>query len=280
MLKKHQIDMAYRIFRGYVKHPRLSHNKIHEKYSGYKTKRATYRLLNDMRESKVVVGPRIWCNSGYEVELRKDTNEDPLVLYERLIKDPTVSYIMALEGHYSFLIFRHGASILKHARAIMPNYPAKKTLYDINPVEKGNLPVDHYPRKWDEIDWQVYELMRDPNVKYWEVGQKLDVSWQTVKRHFLKILKQCKVFTGFYPLGFDLYSQAIITFKTEYEIGIVNELEKIDRSSFIFKFDDIIILFLSYENTSMNYPFSKLRKEGKICELHISNPVRYLTNRF
>ncbi|MBU7011607.1 MAG: hypothetical protein HXS46_13030 [Theionarchaea archaeon] len=279
MLKEHQIDIAYRIFRGYVDQIRLSHSKIHREYSDYSTKRATSNLLNDMRASKTIVGPRIWCNSGYEVKLVKETNEDPLILYEKLVQDPKVSYVMALEGYHNFLVFKNGATILKFAKAIVPSYPSKKTLYDIDPTEKGKLPIDHYPEKWDEYDWRVYELMRDPNVKYWKVGQKIGMSWQTAKRRFWRIMKQCKVFVGFYPLGFDSYSQAIITFKTEYEIGIMKELEKIDRSSFIFKFDDTIILFLSYENTSMNYPFSKLRKEGKICDLHISNPVKY-TNRF
>ena len=119
--------------------------------------------------------------------------------------------------------------------------------------------------------------MRDPTVSYWEVSQSLEGSWQTVKRHYKKILKDCKVWAAFYPHGYRYYSQALLTFKTEYEVGLREELSMLDRSSFLFKFDNTLILHLFYDNSIQHYAFSRLKKEGKIHDLHVSIPVRHFS---
>ena len=277
MLKSAEIDMAYRYFLGYTKDPRISKEELHREYSNYKSKKATTGLLKRAIDDQVIVGPKIWCNTGFEVTLIERGKEDPLDLFETHESDPNVSYAMALEGAHLFLAFKKGACILKYGEAVKPTYPAEKTIFDIELAEKGELPVDLYPSKWEEVDWKIYELMRYPSLQYWKVGQKVDQSWQTVKRRFLKILEQCKIWTAFYPLGFKQYSQALLTFKTEYELNLRNELQKIDRTSFLFKYDDMLLLFLMHQNSSIHYMFSKLEKEGKIHDLHVSIPVKHLS---
>ena len=277
MIGSGKIDTLYLFFLAYLENPRIPKIELHRAYSHFKTKDATYRLLDMAKKEQILVGPRIWCNSGFDVELVEKTKKDPLDLFEEFIQDPIVTYIMALEGAYSFLLFKKGASRLKFAEVIKPSYPAKKSIEHIRLEKSGVISGDPYPHGWDELDWEVYNTMRDPTISYWKASQGLDSSWQTVKRHFKRILNDCKIWIAFYPQGYRYYSQAILTFKTEYESALIEELSMLDRSSFLYKFDDTLILHLFYDNSIQHYTFSKLEKEGKIHDLHVSIPVRHFS---
>lgn len=277
MVESGRIDTVYQFFLAYIDDPRISKMELHRGFSSYKTKDATYGLLETARKEQILVGPKIWCNSGFDVELIEKTEKDPLDLYDEFTQDPSVTYIMALEGAFSFLLFRKGASRMKFAEAVKPSYPAKSNIEEIRLEKSGELPQDPYPHGWNEKDWSVYDHMRDPTVAYWQVGQALEDSWQTIKRHYKKIEKDCKVWMAFYPHGYRYYSQALLTFKTEYEIGLKEELSMLDRSSFLFKFDNTLILHLFYDHSIQHYAFSRLEKEGRIHDLHVSIPVRHFS---
>lgn len=274
MLESAEIDTVYGFFLKYLENPRVTLNELH-KHSHFRSIRATKRLLESAFREQYLAGPRIWTNMGFEVELIEETEGDPLDTFERLKKDQSVTYLMALEGAYSFLLFKKGASILEYAYCITPSFPAKKTIRDIELTEKGILDPKVYPDGWDDVDHSVYEGMRDPAIQFWRVGEKIGKSWQTVKRRFNAVITDCDIWMAFFPRGYENYSQALITFKTKYEIGLLNELKKLDRSSFLFKVGETLILHLFYENSFEHYVFSKLRKEGKISDLKISVPVCY-----
>lgn len=112
-----------------------------------------------------------------------------------------------------------------------------------------------------------------------EVGEKLGISWQTVKNRFNKISTQCKIFSCFFPLGYYGYHQIFLTFKTKYEAGLINSLKKLDRTTYLWKFNDTVILnvfllpnALSYNRASDR--FQELEEMGMICDLHVSIPIR------
>jgi hypothetical protein len=202
--------------------------------------------------------------------------ESPLRLLEERKKDPSVIRAVALGGDYSFLQFSEGASELNYAEAVKPSFPGKIHVEDLTFDREGYLDPDPYPHGWDNMDWKVYSAMRDPTVSYREVGNTLGVSWMTVKRHFEKIMKDCKVMMAFFPEGYRGYDQVLFTFETTYEIGLKEALEKIDRSSYLWKYNDTIILTLfvdKYNDTCEH--FKELEENGVIHGLRISIPMKH-----
>ena len=117
--------------------------------------------------------------------------------------------------------------------------------------------------------------MRNPYVSYPSVAKKLGVSWHTVMVHFEKIIKDCKPWIVFFPDGLMIYFHLFLTLKTEYEIGIRNELKRLDRTSIIYKYEDTMMMFL-YSHHSRNHSvFMKMEKEGLIHDLHVSIPSQW-----
>ena len=83
----------------------------------------------------------------------------------------------------------------------------------------------------------------------------------------------------FFPRGYENYWQSIITFKTDYQVGIKKELEKLDRSSYIYKIGDTLMLHLFLdEHLDLNFILD-LEKNGMIHSVSASTPLRYY-NRF
>ena len=182
---------------------------------------------------------------------------------------------MLLGGAHTLLIFRRGANMLTHAEAVKPSFPKKKEFFEINPVGIGELPNDPYPKGWDELDWKIYEYMKYLRFSYVQVGRKLDVSWQTVKNHFKKILPECKTWNSFFPRGLMNYYHVFLTFTTDYEIGLIEELKQLDRTTFIYKSGGIFLLYGAMDNYRGIERFWNMEKEGKIHDLRVSNPIQW-----
>ena len=67
----------------------------------------------------------------------------------------------------------------------------------------------------------------------------------------------------------------VITLKTDYEIGILSELKKLNRSSYVYKFDETLILTLFFDRHLEIDSFLKLHKKGLIHDLRVSYPLRF-----
>ncbi|MGD2250020.1 MAG: hypothetical protein PVF58_16570 [Candidatus Methanofastidiosia archaeon] len=185
--------------------------------------------------------------------------------------------MIALMGSHALLSFKRGASILKNAVCVFPSFPAQKNIVDIELTEKGLLERSRYPHNWDELDWKVFFAMEsDPTRSFGKVGGELGVTWNTVRDHFEKIVPDCEIWTTFYPRGYTSYQQALLKFNTKYERNLWDELKKIDRSSFIYKYDNTILLLLFYEDFNDLKRFELLKKEGKIKNLSVSTPIAWL----
>lgn len=190
--------------------------------------------------------------------------------------DNEVTYIIALMGAYSLLCFRRGASILENAICIIPSFPAEKRISEIELTEKGDIERAKYPHNWDDLDWQVYYSMKkNPNLSFGKVGGNLGVSWTTIQIHFKKILKDIDIWVSFYPKGYGYYQQALLKFKTKYEKDLESELRGIDRSSFLYKYEENLLLYLFYEDYKDLRRFETLKKEGKIKDLSFSTPIAW-----
>ena len=274
MVNSAQLNSIFSFVTVYAKNPRVSTRELHKKYSHYANRGATRGLIQEARKEKILIGPSLYCNSGLDVLLLTgDSISDEE--FNKYKKDPTLKYAVSFLGSHSLLCFKKGASILKYSEAVIPSFPAKKSIDDLNLEEKGELPVDPYPHGWDEFDWAVFNHMKNPLISFQKVGSKLNVSWTTIKNRYKKILKSCKIWIGFFPKGYEGYNQTFLTFKTPYEVGLREELQKLDRTSYLYKFEDTIILNLFPDDTLQHYVFRKWEKEGKIQELRVSIPVEW-----
>ncbi len=272
-----QTQTIYSFMTVFAENPRISIKELYRKYSKYRAISTIEDLLRRARDNQILLGPRIFVNAHVDVELlsiEDRSRPDFFKSWEKAIEDPKVTYACMLGGAHQLLVFKRGATILTYAEAVKPSYPARKKMEEICPTKIGALPNDPYPNSWNEMDWEVYKYMSNPLVPFSDVGKKLGVSWQTVKNHFEKILKDCKIWQSFFPRGLQNYYHTFLTFETDYEIGLREELTRVDRSSFLYKFGKEIILFAYWDRQDFGV-FFKLEKEGIIRDLRVSAPVQW-----
>jgi len=280
MKKVDRLNAIYQFYTAYLQKPRTSGREMHRKYSSYRCRESTLSTIEYALENEILIGPYIYCNRHESVILLKDVN-NPLDLLEKKKKDPSTTYAIALCGNYSFLSFVLGKiqHKLKYAEITRPSFPGRITPEELTFDSLGELEPDSFPESWNEFDWKVYHRMRDPSISYLEVGKELGVSFMTVKRHFQKIIKDCKPMIAFFPRGYRGYSKALLTFKTKYEVGVKEALEKLDRSSYLWKFDDTIVLNLFVEDYNATCErFKEMEKIGMIDDFGASIPIRYYTH--
>jgi len=276
MLPPEELKSAYALIMAYLENVRLKKKTIRKEISPYSTNEATINFLRRIKNMQILYGPELWINSGFVVELIKNGRKSSLTLFEKYKNDAQVSYVIACMGVYSLLAFRHGASILKNAICVIPTFPKEIDISDIELSEKGEIERDKYPKNWNELDWSVFHAMKkNPNRSFGKVGGELGISWVTVRTHFRKILNDCKVLVSFYPKGYNYYQKALLKFNTKYERNLWEELKRIDRSSFLYKYNDTILLILFYKDYNDLKRFEILKKEGKIKNLKVSTPIAW-----
>lgn len=274
MLKTTKRGVLYRFFSIYQNEARVKISRLHNLQNEYKNRASTSKLTAYGREKEIIIGPSIFCNAGVEVDLLKNV-EDAYLLFLKLKKDSSVTSLVTFLGEHSLLIFRVGASTLKYAEAVVPTYPSKFRIHQIKLIEKGLLPLDPYPSNWDRLDWEIYNLMRDPNISFPKVAGEVGVTWKTVKEHFYKLLGDCKIWTEFFPKGKPSYFQVFLTFKTDFEVNLRDQLQKLNRTSILYKVGETILLTLYLNSNLELYSFLMLEKKGLIRDLEASIPIRH-----
>jgi hypothetical protein len=277
MLTVTQLQTVYAFVSSYSREMRMPLKTFHREHSPYKAYKSTNDTLEKARAAQILIGPYTYTNTGTDVHLFPETEDHSLTFerWESLRIDPSVTYAVLFTGAHSLLIFKNGASVLTFADAVLPSFPSKKKLEDINPKEKGKLSPDPYPHGWIELDWKVFHEMRNPSLSFPRVAEKLNVTWQTVRNHFEKVIQCCKPWMSFFPEGLSNYFHVFLTFETDYEAGIYNELRKLDRTSFVYKFEKTMALFLYTQDTLEHSVFLDLEREGIIHDLDVSIPVRW-----
>jgi hypothetical protein len=251
--------------------------KFHHHYKPYNRKQSTIDLINRAIERQILFEPRLLCLPDIEVEFVEYKDVPLIDLYEKKKNDPNITYAMVLTGAYSLLCFRYGLRSLTYAACITPSYPAQIYFDEIDPVKygAGKLPEMPKPENWDDLDWEVYKERNCPTASSTKIGQKLNVSYKTVLNHYEKILKDCQIWIPFFPNGYADYVPYVITLKTDYETGIVNELKKLDRSSYVYKVDDTLILTLFFDGCLEIESFLHLEKNRVIHDVRVSFPLRH-----
>ena len=280
MWNSYQLETLYKCACALSVDPRISIRKLHENYSHYSNRDATTKLLKRSFELETIVGPYIYCNSGLSVKICTRSEVcDPIGTLQACKKDLSITRAIALFGEYSFISFKRGEADLNYAEVVKPAFEKNLMLENIKLVKKGKLPSDPFPQDWDDLDWQIYHLMRNPRVSFAKVsgiikqGKKFDVSWKTIEIRFKNLLKDCKVFVSFFPRGLSSYSQTFLTFTTDFENDLKRELENLDRSTYLYRVKDTILLNLFLDNNIHHRIFVDFEKKGLIQDLHVSIPL-------
>ncbi len=282
MEKLRNLDTVYLYFSVKLENPRISITDFFLLQNAYESDNALRWLINDAFNMGIISKPEIFCNTGVSVEFL-DTCTNQLKLLKECKEDPKTTYAIALCGAWSFVRVRKGASDLRFADRVIPTYPSETTPQEISFNKKGKLENDPYPHGWDEIDWEVYYIMKDPTISYTEAikrskNEGSGLSRKTIKSHFKKILKDCKLQMNFFPRGYKGYEQIFFTFRTEYEVGLHKALKKLDRTSFLWKVQDFIALNLFVERYCATVRhFKELEENGLIRDLKVSIPNRHYT---
>jgi hypothetical protein len=266
--------------------PRLSYNKFHRQYSPYSRIQSTIELVNKAYRRGAISGPFLYANAGIEVHLMDDV-DNPRELLEECKNDEKTTIAIALRGEWSFIRFQYGASMLQYADSIIPNCVSNNDIGNLTIDEqgKGRLPLDPYPHGWSEDHWNVYGSMGSPrDTTYRKVGQRVGLHWKTVRKYYEEILEQCKVLTCFFPLGIEGHSPHIITFKTDYELGLIKGLRKLCSTTYVYKSENTFILDLHLQPYPEIYKestkrFVHLEEIGLVHDLHVSTPY-VMFNRF
>ena len=277
------LETAYLYFLEKFRNPRLSLTNFFKIQTAYKSENGLNSFILDTYNQKILMKPEIFCNSGLAVNLMKNS-ENQLELLKECRRDSRCTYAIALCGHWSFLKVKNGASDIKFVDRVIPTYPSDISPFEITFSEKGKLKEDLYPHGWDEIDWEVYYLMKDPSISFTKAirdseknGSRL--SRPTIRKRFKKILKDCKIQMNFFPRGYRGYDQVCFTFRTKYEIGLHNALKKIDRTSYLWKVRDFIILILFVEHYCATVRhFKEMEENGLIRNLTVSIPNRHYSS--
>jgi hypothetical protein len=263
--------------------PKISCNEFHRQYSHYSRKQSTLDLLIKAYDREVIAGPLIYANVGIEVEILDDV-ENHRKLLEESDNDPNIRLAYALCGgvQKSFIRFKRGASTLSFYENVIPSfYSDNNSIKEILFEEKGKLPRDPYPHGWTEKHWALYENFRFPRRKtFRDLGKELDLAWDTANKYYKEILGQCKVCTSFFPIGRTNYSFQIVIFETEYEVGVLKALKRLNHTSYLYKFDSTIILGLflrpypgAYQKSADRFTY--LEEIGMIHRLRVSIPRNY-----
>lgn len=258
------------------KKPRINYRTLHS-YSPYNSEYGTTQFVKRLFKNLNFVGPYLYCNSGIEVDFIKHLDK-PLTFVEEKRKKEDITHVSALMGDYSAIVFRKGASMLNYAEHIGPTFQGNGP-EDIFFDAGDHLPADPYPHGWSETDWLVYDALRKPRNEYfWKVGKEINLSSQAVRDHYYSIIKDCKIHLSLFPEGYYNYSQLLLTFKTKYETGLKKELEKLDRTSYLFRCNDLIILVLFVDSKLYGAPckiFKEMEEMGIIYNLKGSIPLEF-----
>ncbi|MGD2248206.1 MAG: hypothetical protein PVF58_07340 [Candidatus Methanofastidiosia archaeon] len=277
MFEPHHLKKLRRYVTFCVNEKEVRPTKFHNKYNPYHRKQSTYDLIKRAVRDKIIFEPRLLCVPDMNVEFVKFEGVPRVDLYKEKLEDENVTYVLALAGAYSLIYFEYGKRILNYVECTTPQYPSSYTFDNLDPFKygKGKLPEMAKPERWSNLHWDVYKARNNPRRSSVEVGEELNVTAATVLNYFYEILKDCRIWIPFFPNGYLNYTNYVVTLKTNYEVGLTKELRKLDRSSYIYKAGDVLILSLFFDRYLEIESFLKMEKEGIIHDLRVSFPVRF-----
>ncbi|MGD2251109.1 MAG: hypothetical protein PVF58_22150 [Candidatus Methanofastidiosia archaeon] len=276
-----QLKILLNYCKAALREPRITYRAVHKRLTKYVRLDSTIALLKKAYEREVITGPFLYANTGVEVSFMNDI-DDPLGYLRECKKDPKIIQAYALHGDWKFIQFKKGANTLQYVDSVLPHKVSNGYhIEDLTFEEKGKLPTDPYPHGWSDKHWKLFEVMSSPRkVKLIDIVKKTGIAYETIVKYFDDILKQSKIHACFFPLSKMGYSHQVVTFKTDYEIGVLNALKELDRTNYIYKTEGVIILVLNIIPKPSDFnnstdTFKKLEEKGYIRDVHICTPRKW-----
>ena len=277
-----QLSLLLRYCYFIKKNPKMYFSEIHRNLSSYSRTSTTVNSIKNALLARVIWGPYLFTNGGVEASLFHNI-DNPRKFYEECLKDKSTNLVVLSHGHWPIFLCKQGANTLQFHDSILPNngHFLSNSIENIFFEEKGILPNDVYPHKWFEKHWDVYHCLKYPRDKtFREAGKELGIDWVSTRKYFLEVLEQSKVMMNFFPLGIESYSPLLVTLKTEYEIGFLKGLKALNRTTYIYKVNNILILYIFVspipkEHNFFTDKFQRLEEMGLIHDLHISTPSKW-----
>lgn len=283
-METHHLALLYLYVRHCIETKDPKPLRFHNRYAPYNRKQSTFDVLRKGMERKIIFPPRIFCN--YKLGARLVEHRDTLLVnqFEETTRLENTQYAVLLLGSHSLFCVKSvdSESNLRYANCIFPMYPSQKRIGEIDPCsyEPGKLPEMKIPPIWSSLDWEVFRRRRNPLASSVKIGEALGVSYKTVLESYNKIIHDCIMWMPFFPLGYENYTQYFISFKTDYETGFLEELKKIDRSSYIYKVNDVLLMNLFFEKHLEINSILGLEKKGVIYNLCVSSPIWHYTKHW
>jgi hypothetical protein len=275
-MEAHHLDIVYAYVQYCIDTKEVRYSKFHRWYKPFNRKQSTFRLLNRAVEEKIIFPPRIFCIQKVKAELLEHKKVPLVDQFERIRGYEDTFYAVLLLGAHSLMYFSKSdtGTNLRYAQCIFPSYPQKKEIQNIDPClhEPEELPRMS-PPDWSSFDWKVFQERRDPTESSIKIGRELGVSHRKVLDSYKRILEDCTIWIPFFPMGYGNYTPYFVSFETDYETGFAEELKKIDRSSYIYKIDDTMLLNLFFEKRLEIDSILQLEKKGIIHDLRVSSPM-------
>ena len=283
--KNRKREIQYALYREFLENPRVTTRNLFRIISALCNWKIIHwsaqTIVDNSFTDKVLVGPYLYCNPGIWVTLYR--REERTQAEKKMNEHSTILGIQ-LMGFYSYVVFsRDRVSNLCYAEVTKPSFPEKVSLeHSVTEAEREFLAEVDTPEKlgkdpipcWDERDWKVYYAMKNPRRPFFEAAQDIQVPWKMVRERFRRIIKDCKVSMGFFPLGYTGYNHMVVTFKTDYETWMRDWLCGIDRSLYLFKVDDILVVYLLTSNVNVAcLKFSEMEQIGIIRNFRVAVSV-------
>ena len=275
-MEAHHLEIVYNYVEYCTSTKDVRHLRFHNKYKPFDRKQSTFKVLRKALTNQVIFPPRLFTIQNVTVKLLDHKDSLLVEQFEEESTSPDTYYALLLVGSHSLLSFSKAElqTNLRFAQCIFPTYPSQKKINEINPClhEPGKLPVMN-PPDWTPFEWDVFMRRRDPLTSSVKIGEMLGVSHKTVLDAYNRIVKDCTIWIPFFPLGYENYTKYFISFKTDFETGFIEELKKVDRSSYVYKIDDTILLNLFFEKHLKIDSILHLEKKGVIHNLRVSSPL-------
>ena len=281
--KDKRLKLIYNYILHSAKHGRVNLSDFHRKFSLYQRKQTTFEILKKYK-NRIYTGPLLTVPYDCYGELLLFHNFPAFKSYEERKMNPMVNHSILCCGTFSLISFIRGIppppsndqinGKLTYYESLIPSFPSNFNISDMNISNSASkLPRLRNPTDWDELDWNVYKYMKNPNESSYSVSKELHVDYKTVLGRLKKIMRDCRIWISFFPRGIGSCHECLVALKTDYEINIKKELMKLDRTSYIYKVGDIVLLHLFLDRESDVLKFHEMEKEELISLFGISTPL-------
>lgn len=274
MPTKMEKEIQYLLYRSFLENPRITLKELSRTYTSVRALKRTQSaqpIVDESFKKGVFLGPYLYISSGVQIKLSRKKGK---------VNETGISLV----GAYSHLHISNSRGNLQYARCVAPSFPAKVVLessLDENLNEEFDTCFSAHSRitpdtnpLWDELDWNLYRVMRNLRQDFLTVSRKLNISREEVKKRFGKVVKDCRIAMGFFPQGYLTYSPLLLSMKTDCETGMEKWLSALDRSSWLFKIDDVLMVYLFSTHVNLTcLKFLEMQHVGIIRNVRVSIPL-------